>query len=97
MTTIFFHPEADTEVVTAATYYEEQQEHLGSRFISSIEDGLARIKINPLLFPLMDRDIRQCLTRTFPFGILFRDTGKQIEIIAVMHLRRKPGYWKKRK
>ena len=54
MITIFFHPEADAEVVAAATYYEEQQEHLGKRFISSVEDGLARIKINPLLFPLID-------------------------------------------
>ncbi len=97
MTTIFFHPEADVEVVAAATYYEEQQEHLGKRFIASVEDGLARIKINPLLFPLIDRDIRQCLTRTFPFGILFRDSGKHIEIIAVMHLRREPRYWEKRR
>jgi plasmid stabilization system protein ParE len=97
MTTIFFHPEANAEVVSAATYYEGQQEDLGKRFISSVEDGLARIRINPLLFPLVDGDIRQCLTRTFPFGILFRDTSSHIEIIAVMHLRREPGYWKERK
>ena len=66
MTTIFFHPEANAEVVSAAAYYEGQQEDLGKRFISSVEDGLARIRINPLLFPLVDGDIRQCLTRTFP-------------------------------
>ena len=91
---VIFHPEADTEVTAAAVYYEGQQENLGKRFLSSIEDGLARIRINPRLYPLIDEDVRRCLTRTFPFGILFRDRGDGIEIVAVMQLRRKPGYWK---
>jgi len=93
---VIFHPEADTEVTAAAVYYEGQQENLGKRFLSSIEDGLARIRINPRLYPLIDEDVRRCLTRTFPFGILFRDRGDGIEIVAVMQLRRKPGYWKER-
>lgn len=93
---VIFHPEADAEVTAAAVYYEGQQENLGKRFLSSIEDGLARIRINPRLYPLIDEDVRRCLTRTFPFGILFRDGGDSIEIIAVMQLRRKPGYWKER-
>ncbi len=96
MTRIFFHPEADTEVVSTAVYYAEQQADLGKRFIASVEDGLARIRNNPLLFPLIDGDVRQCRTRIFPYGILFRDLGGNIEIIAVMHLKRKPGYWKER-
>jgi toxin ParE1/3/4 len=93
---VIFHPEADAEVTAAAVYYESQQENLGKRFLSSIEDGLARMRINPRLYPLIGEDVRRCLTRTFPFGILFRDRGDSIEIIAVMQLRRKPGYWKER-
>jgi len=96
MTSVFFHPEADAEVVAAANYYEGQQEDLGKRFLANVEDGIARIRINPRLYPLIDRDVRRCPTRTFPFGILFRDIEDRIEIIAVMHLRRKPGYWKER-
>ena len=96
MTPVFFHPEADAEVVAAANYYEGQQEDLGKRFLANVEEGLARIRINPLLYPHINGDVRRCLTRTFPFGILFRDNSIRIEIIAVMHLRRKPGYWKER-
>ena len=88
---VIFHPEADAEVTAAAVYYEGQQENLGKRFLSSIEDGLARIRINPRLYPLIDEDVRRCLTRIFPFGILFRDRVDRIEI-----LRRRPGYWKER-
>ena len=96
MTAVFFHPEADAELIAAAVYYEGQQEELGKRFLSSVEDSLVRIKINPRLYPVIEGDVRRCLTRTFPFGVLFRDRADRIEIIAVMHLRREPGYWKER-
>lgn len=96
MTPVFFHPEAEAEVLAAANYYEGQQEDLGKRFLSTVEDGLSRIRMNPRLYPQIDGSVRRCLTRTFPFGILFRETEVRIEIIAVMHLRRRPGYWKER-
>ena len=97
MILVKFHPQAEAEFIAAAKYYESQQKNLGVRFISSVEAGVARITSNPHLFPVIGQDVRQCLTRTFPFGIVFRDTKEQIEIIAIMHLKREPGYWKKRK
>jgi len=36
------------------------------------------------------------LVHRFPFGILYRIAGDEIQIVAIMHLRRKPGYWTKR-
>lgn len=32
----------------------------------------------------------------FPNGIIYRCRRNKIEILAVMHLHRKPGYWKSR-
>jgi|GEM_PF-2540652 len=32
----------------------------------------------------------------FPYGILFRETPEPIAIIALMHLHRGPGYWRRR-
>lgn len=96
MIQVLFHPEAETELIAAATWYEGEQADLGKRFLSSLEDGISRMRINPNLFPLVDGDVRRCLLRTFPFGILFRSHGDRIEIIAVMHLRRNPGYWRER-
>ena len=96
MITIHFHPQAEAELIAAATWYNEQQKDLGKRFLSAVEDGISRLKINPLLFPLLDSEVRRCLTRTFPFGILFRYRNERIEVIAVMHLRREPGYWQER-
>jgi len=83
-------------MVEAAVWYEGQQENLGKRFLAAVQDGLNRIDLNPELFHPVEADVRRCLTKTFPFGILYRLRGDTIEIIAVMHLRRDPDYWKSR-
>ncbi len=32
----------------------------------------------------------------FPYGVVYTVRGADLVIIAVMHLRRKPGYWQGR-
>lgn len=91
-----FHPEAEAELLAAAAWYETQQGDLGKRFLAAVRDSLVRIQMNPRLFPLVDDEIRRCLTRTFPFGLLFQVEPDKIVIWAVMHLHREPGYWKNR-
>jgi len=96
MIPIRFHPEADTEMMSAAKYYETQQKDLGKRFLASVQDALNRIQVNPLLYQEIESGVRRCLTMTFPFGVVFRIMPNQCVIIAVMHLNREPGYWKNR-
>jgi len=40
--------------------------------------------------------LRRFLVRRFPYGLLYRNEPTAIFIVAVMHLRRRPGYWKGR-
>jgi toxin ParE1/3/4 len=96
MTKVRLHPEAEIEMTEAAAYYEAQQVDLGKRFLASVQDAVSSIRINPRLYPLVDLDVRRCLTKVFPFGVLFRILPDQIVIIAIMHLARRPDYWKNR-
>ncbi len=96
MKAVVFHADAESELIEAAAYYEAQQCDLGKRFLTSVQDAINRIVVNPLLYPVIDLDVRRCLTRTFPFGVLFRDHPHNIQVIAVMHLHREPTYWKNR-
>ena len=96
MKVVKFHPEAESEMVEAAKYYSMQQSELGVRFISSVQEAVNRIYLFPLLYPVMELDVRRSLVNTFPFGILFRVFPNMIVIIAVMHLNREPDYWKNR-
>ncbi|MGD0900657.1 MAG: type II toxin-antitoxin system RelE/ParE family toxin [Thermoguttaceae bacterium] len=96
MKPVRFHPEAESEMIEAAAHYEAQQPDLGRRFLTSVQDALNRIQVNPLLYGVVDGDVRRCLTRTFPYGVLFQIKPDKYVIIAVMHLHRDPDYWKKR-
>jgi len=93
MKSVKFYPEAGSEMIQAASWYEEQQTDLGKRFLASVQDALNRIKITPLLYPVVDGRTHRCLIRTFPFGIIFRIETDCIFVVAVMHLHRAPNCW----
>ncbi|MBU4285502.1 MAG: type II toxin-antitoxin system RelE/ParE family toxin [Verrucomicrobia bacterium] len=97
MKPIRFHPEAESEMIEAAAWYESQQTGLGKRFLTSVQDALNRVELNPALYPFVERDVRRCLTKTFPFGVLFRIKPDVIAIMAIMHLHRDPDCWKNRR
>ena len=94
MKPVRFNPVAEAEMIDAAAWYESQQVDLGKRFLTSVEDAINRIELNPELYPVLEGDVRRCRTKTFPFGVLFRIKTTEIEVAAVMHLHRDPGYWK---
>ena len=63
---------------------------------STTSRTLHRIQRHPLAYRQVEGDIRKCRVTHFPYGVIYRVRSDLIEIIAVMHLRRSPGYWKQR-
>ena len=96
MTSVEFHPEAHAEYLAAADYYEQRKPGLGARFTLEVEAALERVAEAPRRYPILEEDVRRCLTHTFPYGILYTLEGDSILIVAVMHCSREPGYWKHR-
>jgi plasmid stabilization system protein ParE len=94
--TYSFHEEAEKELFLTVDYYEKLQKGLGLRFSKQVSDAIKIICEFPLAFPKIDLKTRRCLVNKFPFGILYQTNEENIRIIAVMHLHRKPGYWKNR-
>ncbi|MCX7015128.1 MAG: type II toxin-antitoxin system RelE/ParE family toxin [Candidatus Sumerlaeota bacterium] len=96
MIPVVFHAAARAELLAAAEYYESQQLGLGARFLGAVEDATERVQSNPVLYRIAEADVRQCRVLRFPYGVIYRVKAQHIEIVAVMHLRRKPGYWSSR-
>lgn len=69
---------------------------LGRRFASAVRDAVHRIQEFPLLYPVLENDIRRYRVPRFPYGVVCRAKPERIEVLAVMHLHRQPGYWKSR-
>lgn len=91
-----FHPEALIEFEDAALYYAQKQPGLELRFIASVEACIRRITQRPSSYPVLEQDIRRCLTRVFPYAVLYTVEPEFILIVAVMHCHRKPNYWRER-
>ena len=94
--TYTFHPEARLEYLEAVQYYEQRRGGLGAGFTIEVEAAIERILEAPTRWPVLEQDVRRCLTHTFPYGILYTVEGDSILILAVMHCSRRPSYWKDR-
>lgn len=92
-----FHPEALTEYSEAVQYYTEQRVEIAQAFINAIEDTVYRIRESPTRHAVIEDEVRRCMARKFPYGILYTIEQDYILILAVMHCSREPEYWKSRK
>lgn len=91
-----FHLDAKTEYTDAILYYESCRPGLGAAFTLEVEAAIQRILEAPTRWRTIEKDVRTCRTRTFPYALLYTMRGDTIFIVAVMHLHRKPGYWRER-
>lgn len=96
MSPVEFHPAAREELFQSAQYYQAQSHGLGQRFAMAVRDTVRRIQEFPLLYPALEDDIRRCRVLRFPYGVVYRVKPERVEVLAVMHLHREPGYWKSR-
>lgn len=96
MNPVVFLPEAEQEMLEAAGYYESQATGFGADFLFEAERAVNSVAKLPLAWPVIEGELRRRLVRRFPFGILYRTEPEEIVIVAVAHLRRKPGYWRER-
>ena len=93
---IRFHPAAADETEGAFRWYQQRSPTAAAAFLIELERTLARIVEAPQLAAPGDHATRRVLLRRFPFAIVYRVTGEAIEVIAVAHGRRRPGYWRSR-
>lgn len=85
------------EYAEAVQYYTKQRAEVVQAFINAIEDAVYRIRESPTRYLAVDEDVRRCMTRRFPYGVLYTIEQDYILILAIMHYSREPGYWKSRK
>jgi len=88
---------AEAETRSAFLWYLERNARAADRFEAAIEESVAAILETPEAFPELESGVRRRLVgHRFPYGILYRVLNDEVQIVAVMHLHRRPGYWKNR-
>jgi plasmid stabilization system protein ParE len=89
---------ATAEAVASAARLEAIEPGLGEHFRTELNKGMAKIREQPQMFRQIEPGIGQCRVAGFPYAIVFREweIEQAVEVLAVMHLAREPGYWRAR-
>lgn len=97
MLNVTFHDDARAEYIESYVWYHERGSHIAKEFEREVDHALEAVQSYTERGSIYVRDWRRILLRRFPFGIVYGVRDGQILVIAVMHTRRKPGYWRNRK
>lgn len=89
-------PEAVAEAQEAFHWYAKRSQRAADRFIAELDAAVARIGEQPQLFAGYLHGTRRCRLKRYPYAVVFREQADLIEVVAVAHCKRRPGYWKSR-
>jgi hypothetical protein len=90
------HPEGDEEFAGAVRYYSQIAPELGARFYREMERLIHEVCADPERFCKFDPPARRHFSHDFPYAVIFLEKPGYIWIVALMHMKRRSGYWRER-
>ena len=93
----WLHPGAAEEHKKQVAHYEEIQAGLGRRYHAEFLNGLAMGCASPARSRIvLAPNIRRAMLRIFHFDLIYREVDGLVQVLAISHHRRQPGYWTSR-
>jgi len=90
------HEEALAEAQAAYDWYLVRNTAAAEGFIAELDQAIEQIGAFPDASGAHISGTRRHVMRRFPFIVIYREQQQVIQVIAVAHGRRRPGYWKHR-
>ena len=91
------HPEAESDLREAAEYYRERAgARIAQAFLSEFGHAMTLLLEHPLLGAQWIHGKRRLVMRHFPYSVIYAIAAREIQVLAVAHQSRRPGYWRKR-
>jgi len=89
---------ASDEFSEAVRWYEARRPGLGGDFFDEVGALLTLIEANPEIGMTISADgqTRRALVGRFPHQVVYRLKPTEIVIVAIAHLKRRPGFWRNR-
>lgn len=93
---IEYHPDAVAEAAESRRWYAEIEPALGDAFADELDQALEQVAETPERWARHLHGTRGLMLLRFPYLVVYRLRDDVIQIVAVQHSRRRPGYWKSR-
>ena len=94
--TVEFLPEAVAEAREAQQWYRERNEAAADAFLAKLDRLAELVARAPDVWLKYLHATQHIVFRGFPYLLVFRRRQDLVEVIAVAHAKRRPGYWKRR-
>lgn len=91
-----FHEEAIADARSIREWYAARSLAAADAFMAELDQAREQIAKLPEAWAPYISHTRRYLMRRFPFSVVYRKQGQKVQVIAVAHNRRRPGYWKRR-
>lgn len=89
-----FHPAARKELLEAGGFILQDDPVQGAAFKAASAAAMHLIRSEPLIFRCFEDDFRKVRVGKFRYSMIFRIRKDEVQILAVAHMSRRPGYWK---
>ena len=97
MVKVELHPRALVELRSVRRRYARVDPELATRFAAAFNNASTKIETRPLAQARYLLQTRMVRTKRFPFLLVFVEIARDhMLILAVAHVRRRPGYWRRR-
>ena len=89
---------ASEEFADAVRWYETRRSGLGREFLDAVVATINLIERQPGIGTgnVEALNTRRVIVHRFPFQIVYQLAQAEVVIVAIAHLKRRPGYWKHR-
>lgn len=81
---------AEAEIAEAFAWYDQSGIDQGRAFLVELERVERFVRLNPLLYPKVEGDIRRANLRRFPYSLFYVVDGDTVAVLSCFHQHRDP-------
>src|SRR2546428_10932078 len=89
-----FHPAAAQEAESTYDWYAARNPAAAHGFREELRQAIDAIAANPRAWARYGTRARRYVFPRYPFSLVYILRGDAVEVVAVAHGRRRPGYWR---
>ena len=97
MPRLFVRKAAKADVAEAFSWYEARRTGSGPEFLDEISVSYEAIEGQPRRFQTILDDIQMAVVHRFPYLVYFVALRNRVSVLAVLHARRDPQVWQRRR
>lgn len=96
MNQLRFFDEAEIEVEEDRNWYRQRSESAEAGFLRELDHAIEQVVGAPFRWPKYIAGTRRYVFSTYPYSLVYFVDDDVVNVVAVAHDRRQPGYWRKR-